>query len=217
VPVVLVLGLVVAGFVVADRTIFTHDLLSADFTSGAAPFATGTMAAYSYDVVDGTYQISVTSTPDSPGMSYAWMSRTAYSAEASATVVSVLDPGNDAVVGIGCLDDPNANGHGYLFVAGPGGYALFRSDQPGPTLLEGVDATYAWGSGGQRITIVCEPQGLTTAGSVAVRGLVDGTEVIRATDHGGFGTYRAVVLVFTSQRTGAAVRFDDVAATLPGE
>lgn len=203
-----------AGLAVIDRTVLTHDLMHADFSVDAKPFVTGNFGDYTATLIDGRYQIDSRTVPASPATSFAWFARTAYNVDLSADVVAVNANGGRATVGISCLDEPKKNGHGYVFVVDPSGYALGRSDTPSGTTLATVPAHHPWSGTAERVRLTCAPAGLTSK-TVDVRGYINGKEVIHAHDSSGFDTYKAAALIFYPSKSHATVQFDNVSAIVP--
>lgn len=201
------------GLVVFDQTALTNDLVHARFTDDARPFSTGASADYRFALVDGGYQVTATTGEGVPVESFGRFARRAYQVEVSLTVVDGRAAGTNGVVGIGCWNKGAPSG--YTFAQTEAGYALVRADSERADVLATVERAVTWGTTPVRLTITC---GATSPGGrkVALRGLVDGVEVVTATDADGITAYDAAVVEFHSDTPGASVLVDDVDAIVPG-
>jgi len=209
--VVLAVGIVVLYGL--SETVLTHELLEADFDSGAYPFVEDERKDYVVEVVDGEYRISAkTASPSEPAVAFAWFARTAWNLEAEATVVRVPDS-DSAGVGIACIPEsaeaPIFDG-GFLFLVGGGEAGLIGtwgdddSDRSVPMTLES----------GQRIGINCQSEVLTR--NQPVQGTIDG-EVVLEIPNGhseGFDRLALVYFQLPADEADFAV-FDDVSAEVP--
>jgi Protein of unknown function (DUF2510) len=134
-----VVAIVLAVAAIANRTVFTDRLLSADFGNGSDPFMTGTTSGYDFDVVDGTYRIQSRIADPGPAEGVANFARTGYAVDVSAEVESVTGEG---AFGVGCYHSPNA---GYALLASPqDGVALVRRDAESAANDRVIVTTSGW-------------------------------------------------------------------------
>lgn len=201
------------ALVALDETVLTHDLVHARFTTDARPFSTGASSDYSFALVDGTYRVTATTGTAVPVESFGGFARRAYQTEVSLTVVDARSMGANGAVGIGCYDRPSTSG--YALGVSDAGYAIVRADPNSHEVIAAVDRAVTWSTAPVRLTIAC---GATSVGGdvVEIRGLVDGVEVVTATDASGITSYDAAVVLFHSDTAGAWVAIDDVDARVPG-
>lgn len=210
-----VLVLVGAGVLslVLDRTLLRHDLLTAEFDTTPDPFRTGTQGEYRFSLVDGAYRIESAVTPTGPGSAFAWFTRTAFNVDLAADVTAFTHSSPQTAVGIGCMDSPAKNGHGYIFATGPAGDAITKADLTGTTVLGREDPSENWSPAGHRLRITCRPVG---SGDIEVVGYIDGVEVLVAVDPDGYDSFRSALLVLYADDAGDAAQFDHVIAVVPG-
>jgi hypothetical protein len=214
----LLLALVVAGGVaivlavaaIANRTVFTDQLLSADFGNGSDPFMTGATAGYTFNVVGGMYRIQSRIADPGPAESVANLARTAYNLDMSAEVGSVTGEG---AFGVGCYHSPTV------------GYALFASPQQGVALVRRDSESRA----NDRVIATNERQAVPAANvqlrlscanqlagsAVVLKGYLNGQQVISGTDAHGLDGFSVGALEFVTDSAGAEVRFGKAEAAVP--
>ncbi len=209
------LVLVVAGVfgVVLDRTVLRHDLLAAEFDTSAGPFRTGEQGDYRFSLAGGAYRVEAALDPTGPGSAFAWFSRTAFNVDLAADVTAFTHAGPQTAVGIGCMDSPTENGHGYVFATGPIGDAITKPDRAGTTVLERGTRSEDWTPAGHRLRITCRPVG---DGDIEVTGYIDGVAVLTAVDPNGYDTFQSALLVLYADDAGDSAQFDHVIAVVPG-
>lgn len=78
-----------------DETVLRHDLITADFEDGAAPFETGSMSQYRASVEDGEYVLTATAEPSGQAVSFASFTRPAYNVTVELTLVDATDAYGD--------------------------------------------------------------------------------------------------------------------------
>jgi hypothetical protein len=196
---------------VMDRTVLRHDLLSADFESGARPFTVGADFGTVSEVVDGTYRIRTLQPDVGIVSSAAPFTRVAFNVVVSADLVEVDLGDEPGAVGVACIDgDRHA---GYALLAGNGGGVVIRRyDEQGETDLLRDDASLP--APPYRLTLSCRVE--SPGGTVALAGSVDGTEIVRGEDPEGIVRFSGTRLVLASDVAGVLARYDNVEAVVPG-
>lgn len=203
-----VVGSLFAG---VNDTALTHDLLEADFESGARPFSTGEHFGTRSDVVDGTYRMQRVERDVGSVSSAAPFARTAYNVRLSADVVQVDLGDEPGGVGLACVD--GVRHMGYALFAGNGqDLVIRRYDDNGETDLASDEMTLP--ATPYRLTLSCS---ITGPGSdrVVVTGSLNGREVLRAEDPDGIYGYSGMRLMLASDIAPVTVRFDNVTAVVP--
>lgn len=212
--VVTVVAVVVA--LVALNAATTHDLLSADFQSGPAPFTAIQKPAFAADVVDGTYRIQTTAPNPGPIFSYALFARTAYSVDISADVKELSAPGDDVVWG-GIGVSNGAGDHYYILGVDNVGDVTVGRIEPDKSTHEVASGSDPDVKAGAPFTLklsIVQRDPLTSA--VSLTAFVNGRQVVSGKDSGIDGFARGVVHLITDKQ-GAVIRVDNVAATVPGK
>ena len=181
------------------------DLVNVDFRNGSEPFEVGEDEFGSYDLVDGTYRITL---KGRRAATLGELRRRAYALGVQADLVDVTQPGIQ--VGVGCVG-PASSGEGlvaYVFAVAPGGaFELYRDDL---LVREGSDPRIQTI---RRLSIMCVP-GL--GDDVFVLALANGLEVVRYVDPSGHAVYTYAVLSVSGE-PGAEVRFTGLWARVPDE
>ena len=183
------------------------DLVDADFGTASEPFEVGEDGAATYEVVEGTYRITL-KRQGAWALTLGELRRRAYAIGVQADLLEVTQPG--VRVGVGCVGDtPDGEGlAGYLFAVAPGGdFTLLRD---GLSVREGSDPRI---ESVRRLSIICAP-GL--GGDVFVVGLANGLEIVRYEDASGLAGYTYAMLGVRGER-GAEVRFTSVWSRVPDE
>ncbi len=195
-------AIAVAVGAIANRTVFTDRLLSADFRDGSGPFTTGTTSGYNYDIVDGTYRIQSRIANPGPADSFANLARTAYAVDISADVVSAS---REFAFGVGCFHSPSA---GYAFLASTQhGVALVRTDTESGASNRVIvtNEQLAVPAANVQLRLSCDNH--LVGSSVSLKGYVNGQQVISGTDAHGLDGFSLGALEFSTDVAGAEVRF----------
>jgi len=202
-------AIAVAVGAIANRTVFTDRLLSADFRDGSGPFTTGTTSGYNYDIVDGTYRIQSRIANPGPADSFANLARTAYAVDISADVVSAS---REFAFGVGCFHSPGA------------GYALLASTQHGVALVRrdtesgannrviATDEQLAVPAANLQLRLSCANH--FVGSGVSLKGYLNGRQVISGTDAHGLDGFSLGALEFSTDVAGGEVRFGRAAAVV---
>ena len=194
-----------------NDTVLTHDLLDADFESGAQPFSTGEHFGTRSDVVDGTYRMQRVERDVGSVSSAAPFARTAYNVHLSADVVQVDLGDEPGGVGLACVD--GGRHAGYALFAGNGqDLVIRRFDDNGEIDLASDEMRLP--ATPYRLTLSCS---ISRPGSdrVIVTGSLNGREVLRADDPNGIYGYSGMRLMLASDIAPVTVRFDNVTAVVP--
>jgi hypothetical protein len=202
-------AVVVAVAAIANRTVFTDRLLSADFRNGSDPFSTGITTGYRVDVVDGTYRIQSRIANPGPAGSFANLARTAYAVDMSADVVSVT---GEAAFGVGCFHSPTA---GYALLASPQqGVALVRidTDSGANNQVIATDEQFAVPAANVQLRLSCTNH--FVGSGVSLQGYLNGRQVISGSDAPGLDGFSVGALEFVTEAAGAEVRFGKAQAVV---
>jgi hypothetical protein len=205
-----VVAIVLAVAAIANRTVFTDRLLSADFGNGSDPFMTGTTSGYDFDVVDGTYRIHSRIADPGPAESVANFARTGYAVDVSAEVESVTGEG---AFGVGCYHSSTA---GYALLASPqDGVALVRRDAESAANDRVIvtNERLAVPAASVQLRLSCANR--LVGSSVSLKGYLNGQQVISGTDAHGLEGYSVGALEFVTDSAGAEVRFGKAEAVVP--
>jgi Protein of unknown function (DUF2510) len=204
-------AIAVAVGAIANRTVLTDRLLSADFRDGRGPFTTGATSGYNYDLVDGSYRIqSRIADPGPPAESFANLARTAYAVDMSAEVVSVT---RGVAFGVGCFHSPSA---GYAFLASTqDGVALVRRDTESGTnnRVIATNEQVAVPAANVQLRLSCANH--LAGSSVSLKGYLNGRQVISGTDAHGLDGFSLGALEFSTDVAGGEVRFATAEAAVP--
>lgn len=201
--------------VVVDRTVLTHELLTADFTNGAAPFQTQATGSVVAEVVDGTYRMRATAADGIPTISNAPFARVAYNVVLTTDVVAVTGPGAvTAVVGTSCRGTNHIDYE--LLATASGSYAaLLRTAANDPSkVIDAWAAPQGTAAPVHALTLTCT-KASPLGNSYDVTGAVNGYEILRAHDGSGPSGISGGALVFRSDRPGTQASFDNVRARVP--
>lgn len=202
-------AIVVAVGAIANRTVFTDRLLSADFGSGSGPFTTGAVTGYHFDLVDGTYRIQSRIANPGPADSFANLARTAYAVDMSADVVSVT---GEVAFGVGCFNSPTA---GYALLASPPqGVALVRRDSESGAnnRVIATNEQLAVPAANVQLRLSCANR--LVGSSVSLKGYLNGQQVITGTDSDGLDGFSLGALEFMTEAAGAEVQFGKAEAAV---
>jgi uncharacterized RDD family membrane protein YckC len=183
------------------------DLVDADFGTASEPFEVGEDGAATYEVVEGTYRITL-NRQGAWALTLGELRRRAYAIGVQADLLEVTQPG--VLVGVGCVGDtPDGEGlAGYLFAVAPGGdFTLLRD---GLSVREGSDPRIETV---RRLSVICAPG---VGDDVFVVGLANGLEIVRFEDASGLAGYTYAMLGVRGER-GAEVRFTSVWSRVPDE
>lgn len=203
-------AIVLAAGAIANRTVLTNQLLSADFGNGSDPFMTGATAGYTFNVVDGTYRIQSRIAGPGPAESTANLARTAYNLDMSAEVKSVTGEG---AFGVGCFHSPTM---GYALMASPQqGVVLARRDleSRANNRVIAVNERLAVPAANVQLRLSCANQLVGSA--VVLTGYLNGQQVISGTDAHGLDGFSVGALDFVTDSAGAEVRFAKAKADVP--
>jgi hypothetical protein len=204
-------AIAVAVGAIANRTVLTDRLLSADFRDARGPFTTGATSGYTFDIVDGSYRIqSRIADPGPPAESFANLARTAYAVDMSAEVVSVT---RGVAFGVGCFHSPSA---GYaLLVSTQDGVALVRRDTESGAnnRVIATNEQVAVPAANVQLRLSCANH--LAGSSVSLKGYLNGQQVISETDAHGLDGFSLGALEFSSDVAGGEVRFGDAEAAVP--
>lgn len=203
-------AIVLAVGAIANRTVFTDQLLSADFGNGSDPFMTGATAGYTFNVVGGMYRIQSRIADPGPAESTANLARTAYNLDMSAEVESVTGEG---AFGVGCFHSPTM---GYALMASPHqGVALVRRDleSRANNRVIAVNERLAVSAANVQLRLSCANQLVGSA--VVLNGYLNGQQVINGTDAHGLDGFSVGALEFVTDSAGAEVRFAKAKAVVP--
>jgi hypothetical protein len=203
-------AIAVAVGAIANRTVLTNRLLSADFRDGSGPFTTGTTSGYNYDIVDGTYRIQSRIANPGPADSFADFARTAYAVDMSAEVVSVT---REFAFGVGCFNSPSA---GYAFLASTqGGVALVRRDTESGANNRVIATIEQVAVPAANVQLRLSCANHLVGSSVSLTGYLNGQRVIAGTDAHGLDGFSAGALEFSTDVAGGEVRFGRAQAVVP--
>ena len=203
-------AIVLAVGAIANRTVFNDQLLSSDFGNGSDPFMTGATAGYNFKVVGGMYRIQSRIGDPGPAESFANLARTAYNLDISAEVESVTGEG---AFGVGCFHSPTT---GYALMASPQqGVALIRRDleSRANNRVIAINERQAVPAANVQLRLSCANQLVGSA--VALKGYLNGQQVISGTDAHGLDGFSVGALDFVTDTAGAEVRFGKAEAVVP--
>jgi hypothetical protein len=203
-------AVVVAVAAIANRTVFTDRLLSADFRNGSDPFMTGATTGYRLDIVDGSYRIQSRIANPGPADSFANLARTAYAVDMSADVVAVT---GEVAFGVGCFHSPTA---GYDLLASPQqGVALVRreTESGANNRVIATDEQVAVPTANVQLRLSCANH--FVGSGVSLKGYLNGRQVISGTDARGLDGFSVGALEFVTDAAGAEVRFGKAQAVVP--
>lgn len=189
-----------------------HELLATDFGESAEPFEIGATDWATYDLSNGNYRISVTSTLPTLNTSVGEFTRVAFAVGVRAEVVEVTD--SESSVGAMCVGEGAGGGGlvGYGAFVRPGGeYSVERQDADGSleTLAHGTNERIG---GIRRVSIMCVPTGAT----VTILAFANGVQLATVDDDGGYDSYAYAGLSVRAPR-GAVVRFTSASARVPDD